>query len=76
MNKVEHRNIFAHGAFIFDLDAPNDFYRILSNKKKDVFPISTEDITLDQLNQLIDEVRTLVTQTADLTVTLKASTKK
>ena len=59
MSTVEHRNIFAHGAFIFDLDAPNDFQRILSKKKKDVFPISTENITLDQLNQLIEEVRSL-----------------
>ncbi len=76
IDKTAHRNNFAHGAFIFDLDSPDDFHRILSNKKKDVFPLSTEKITLDQLKQLTEEVRTLVTQTADLTVALKASTKK
>lgn len=76
MNKVENRNNFAHGAFFFDLDTPNEFYRMVTNSKKNTITPSYEKIDVSQLKQLALEARSLVQRTADLTVKLKASIKK
>lgn len=70
------RNTYAHGIFVWDIDAPNSFERYLVNKPEHRISPSSEKLDLKQLRQICKEIQELVTRARDLTAQLRASLQK